>query len=133
MLALHGITPPPTVSFPPYNSRVIMAAPWATTIGPLALNAYHPLSAGSKKNFPKFLGDGKVTIDKHIKAFFAATHILGVGHEDVAVRLFVETLTDSTADWFYHLDDGSITDWNTLRIAFEDRFKTAEDEHALLT
>ena len=29
VLALHGITPPPTISFPPYNSRVIMAAPCA--------------------------------------------------------------------------------------------------------
>ena len=86
-----------------------MAAPWAAATGPLALNAYHPLPAGSRKNFPKFSGDGKVTTDEHIKAFFAATHILGVGHEDVAVRLFVETLTDSAADWFYHLDDGSIT------------------------
>ena len=110
-----------------------MDAPWATTTGPLALNSYHPLPYGSRKNFPKFSGDGKVTIDEHIKAFFAATHILGIGHEDVAIRLFMETLTDSVANWFYHLDDGSITDWNTLSIAFEDRFKAVEDEHALLT
>ena len=45
----------------------------------------------------------------------------------------METLTDSAVDWFYHLDDGSITNWNTLRTAFEARFKTIEDEHALLT
>ena len=75
-----------------------MAAPWATTTGPLAFDAYHPLSSGSRKNFPKFSGDGKVTTDEHIKAFFAATHILGIGHEDVAVRLFIETLTDNVAD-----------------------------------
>ena len=80
MLALRGVTPPPAVNFPPYNSRVIMAAPLASVTGPLALNAYHPLLAGSMKNFPKFSGDGKVTTDEHIKAFFIATHILGVGH-----------------------------------------------------
>ena len=110
-----------------------MAAPWATMTWLLALNSYHPLPSGSRKTFPKFVGDGKVTIDEHIKAFFAATHILSVGHEDVVVRLFVETLTDGVVDWFYHLDDGSITNWNTLRVAFEARFKTAKDEHALLT
>ena len=75
-----------------------MAAPWAAVTRPLALNAYHPLPSGSRKNFPKFSGDGKVTTNEHIKAFFVATHILGIGHEDVAVRLFIETLTDSTAD-----------------------------------
>ena len=95
-----------------------MDAPWVITIGPLALNSYHPLPFGSRKNSPKFLGDGKVTTNEHIKAFFAAAHILGIGHEDVAIRLFVETLTDSATDWFYHLDDGSITDWNTLRTTF---------------
>ena len=79
------------------------------------------------------MSDGKVTIDEHIKAFFAATHILGVAHEDVSIKLFVETLTESAAEWFYHLDDGSITDWDTMRMAFETRFKTVEDEHGLLT
>ena len=75
-----------------------MAAPWAVAIGLLALTGYYPLSAGSRKNFPKFLTDGKVTTDEHIKAFFAATHILGVSHEDVVVRLFVETLTKNVVD-----------------------------------
>ena len=75
-----------------------MAAPWAAATGPLALNSYHLLPSGSRKSFPKFSGDGKVTTDEHIKAFFAATHILDIGHEDVAVRLFVETLTDSATD-----------------------------------
>ena len=75
-----------------------MAPPWATTIGPLALNTYHPLLTGSRKNFPKILGNGKVTTNGHIKSFFESTHILGVGHEDVAVRLFVETLTTSAVD-----------------------------------
>ena len=72
-----------------------MASPWAAAVGPLALVAYHPLPIGSRKNFSKFLGDARVTTAEHIKAFFATTHILGVAHEDVAMRLFVETLTES--------------------------------------
>ena len=63
-----------------------MATPCTATIGPLALVAYHPFPTRSQKNFPKFLGDGKVTTDEQIKGFFAATHILGVAHEDVTVR-----------------------------------------------
>ena len=98
VLALYGITTPPVVNFLSYTIRTIMAAPWATTTRPLALVAYHPLLTDSRKNFLKFLGDGMVTIDEHINASFAATHILGIGHEDVDVRLFVETLTDNVAD-----------------------------------
>ena len=75
-----------------------MDALWAAAVGPLALVAYHLLPAGLQKNFCKFLGDGKVTTDEHIKAFFVATHILGVAHEDVVVRLFVETSTESAID-----------------------------------
>ena len=75
-----------------------MATPWAATTGPLALVAYHPLPSSSRKNFPKFLGDGKITTDEQIKAFFMATHILGVAHEDIVMRLFVETLIESAAD-----------------------------------
>ena len=95
---MNGVTAPPVVNFLPYLAKTIMAAPWATTIGSLAQTSYHPLLAGSRKNFPKFFGDGKVTTYEHIKAFFTATHILGVTHEDIVVRLFVETLTENATN-----------------------------------
>lgn len=52
---------------------------------------------------------GKLLLMNISRPFFVATRILGVSHEDVAIRLFVETLTENAVDWFYHLDDGSIT------------------------
>ena len=94
-MALYRITTPPIVNFLPYVVETIMVAPWAITVVPLALIAYHPLPTSSSKNFTKFSGDGKVTMDKHIKYFFTTTHILGVAHKDVSIRLFVETLTKS--------------------------------------
>ncbi|KAH9326512.1 hypothetical protein KI387_006690, partial [Taxus chinensis] len=84
------------------------------------------------KSFPKFRGDGKVHPDEHIAAFIVACGILGVEHEDVSVRIFVETLQDNVVDWFYHLPVGTITNWNTMTTQFEQRFKPAEDVHALL-
>ena len=65
-----------------------MAIPWAIEIGPLALIGYHPLPSSSRKNFPKFSSDGKLTTDEHIKDFFIVAHILGVVHEEVVVRFF---------------------------------------------
>ena len=88
-----------------------MVSPWAAVTGPLQLVAYYPLPSSSRNNFPKFLGDGKVTTDEEIISFFAVTHILRVAHEDIAIRLFVETLIENTIDWFYHLDDASIIDF----------------------
>lgn len=61
-----------------------------------------------------------------------AVNILEVTHEDVAVRIFVETLTEAIADWFYHLANGVITSWCIMRAYFEAFFKTTKDEHFLL-
>ena len=74
-----------------------MVVTWAVATGPLNFAAYHPLPSSSRKNIPKFLGDGKVTTDEHIRKFFIAINVLGVNHEDVAVWLFVETLTEVAA------------------------------------
>ncbi|KAH9293134.1 hypothetical protein KI387_041663 [Taxus chinensis] len=83
--------------------------PWGNAIGPLALPARHELPRGSRKILPKFDGDGKTSPDDHISAFFAACAVLSVEYEDVAIRLFIETLHDIAADWFHHLPNGCIT------------------------
>lgn len=109
------------------------AGPWGIAFGPLSLTApLHKLPKGTRKNLPKFLGDGFQHLDKHIAAFYIACGVLGVEHEDVSMRLFIETLHGATTDWFYHLPNACITSWVTLRILFEARFKSIEDDHALL-
>lgn len=86
-----------------------------------------------ENSFLSFLYNGIVTTDQHISAFFTASGVLAVQHEDVYVRLFVETLTEAAIEWFGQLPVGSMTSWATLIQAFERRFKTAEDEHFLLS
>ncbi|KAH9315574.1 hypothetical protein KI387_024201, partial [Taxus chinensis] len=76
--------------------------PWGAAIGPLSLTPpLHDLPHGSWKNIPKFNGDGKQHPDEHIASFFVACGVLGVAHEDVSVRLFIETLHGVVAEWFY--------------------------------
>ena len=55
---------------------------------------------GSQKILPKFSSDRKVTTDQHISAFFMASGVLAIQHEDVSVHLFVETLTEAAIEWF---------------------------------
>lgn len=50
----------------------------------------------------------------------------------MVVRLFVQTMTEVAANWFYNLPNGDIPNWQDLKTNFEARFKLAEDKHSLL-
>ncbi|KAH9301116.1 hypothetical protein KI387_012699, partial [Taxus chinensis] len=96
--------------------------PWGIAIGPLSLTPpLHELPHGSRKNIPKFNGDGKQHPDEHIAYFFVACGVLGVAHEDVSLfELFIETVARcSSSEWFYHLPNACITNWATMRTRFE--------------
>lgn len=89
--------------------NMALPTPWRVAIKPLNLGSWlHDLPKGSRKIIPKFRGDGKVTLEEHIDAFFVAFSILGVQHEDIVIRLFVESLTDDANEWFCHLPNATI-------------------------
>lgn len=102
--ALPIITPLRFV-IPHFHSHIMaVQGPWGNDFGPLNLTPpLHELPRNSRKNFPKFYGDGKVHPDEHIVAFSIACGVIGVEFEDVVVRLFVETLQGAATYWFYHL------------------------------
>lgn len=107
--------------------------PWGAIVGPLNLGLnLNPLPKGTRDHLPKFSGDGKITVDKNLNAFNVACGIIVVQHEDVAIRLFVQTLTRVAIDWFYHLPNSVSANWQDLKTRFEARFKVAKDEHSLL-
>lgn len=107
--------------------------PWGAAIGPLNLGLnLNPLPKCARDHLPKFSGDGTVTVDEHLNAFSVPCGVIMVQHKDVAIKLFVQTLTWVAADWFYHLPNSVITTWQDLKTRFEARFKVAEDEHSLL-
>lgn len=84
--------------------------PWGNAFGSLGLALpLHALPEGSRKNFPKFFGDGQQHPNEHVVVFYIACGVHSVEHEDVFVRLFVETLQGVAADWFYHLAPHAIT------------------------
>lgn len=117
---------------PPVMGQLVM---WGVAIGPLAFGAgaqLHDLPRGLGKVIPKFIGYGKVSPDEHMRAFFVSSSILAIQHEDVSMRLFVESLIDVVADLFYSLPNGSINNWAALRTRFEDKFKFVEDDQVLV-
>lgn len=69
---LHGIALPLSVSIQAVtqNTRLAtMAIPWGNAIGPLNLIENHDLPKASRKNFPRFNGDGSVSAKQHLSAF----------------------------------------------------------------
>ena len=73
--------------------------PWGQNIGPLNLGVNPaPLPKGATQVLPKFSGDGKISTKDHLSAFHLACAIIRVPTQEVAVRLFVKTLTDASAD-----------------------------------
>ena len=98
----------PLQVIPPPNMAVNQ--PWGQNIGLLNLGVNPtPLPKGATKVLPKFNGDGKISTEDHLSAFHLACAVISVPTQEVAVRLFVRTLTDAAADWFNHLPHHSIT------------------------
>ncbi|KAH9306804.1 hypothetical protein KI387_011208, partial [Taxus chinensis] len=57
--------------------------PWGGNTSPLALTQpLHELPRGSRKNFPKFRGDGSQLPEEHVATFISACSVLGVEDED---------------------------------------------------
>jgi hypothetical protein len=51
----------------------------------------HDLPKNYIKNLPKFMGEGDLTAAEHINFFDQFVDILGLEHEDIYLRLFVQT------------------------------------------
>lgn len=136
-LTLSGTVTPSLFNPQPLNfSLPVMAQnqPWGAQVGPLDLTNFNlqALPKGAREVLPKFSGDGKVSSSDHINDFNTACIVIGVGIEDVAIHLFIQTLIKTTTYWFHHFPNGSITTWNGMGKTFMACFKAANDAHFLL-
>jgi len=77
----QGPAPPPRVF-------VKVAARYTPLVLPVPL---HDLPENYIIFFPKFTGEGDLTAAEHINFFDQFTNILGIEHEDVYLRLLVQT------------------------------------------
>jgi hypothetical protein len=61
-----------------------------------------------QKYMPKFIGEGDVTIEEHIEAFYSYAENLNIEDTDVWTRVFVQSLDDHARKWFKELPASSI-------------------------
>jgi ribonuclease HI len=102
---------------PPLNRMdAIVAARYAPLILPHPMN---PLPAGDYlKYMPKFTGEGDITAEEHLAAFYSYADNLNIENEDVWMRVFVQSLDGEVRKWFRGLAPGSIAGIEALDSAF---------------
>jgi ribonuclease HI len=102
---------------PPLNRMdAIVAARYAPLILP---NPMNPLPAGDYlKYMPKFTGEGDITAEEHLAAFYSYADNLNIENEDVWMRVFVQSLDGEVRKWFRGLAPGSMAGIEALDSAF---------------
>jgi hypothetical protein len=67
---------------------------------------------------PKFTGEGNVTVEEHLAAFYSYADNLNIENEDAWMRVFVQSLDGEVRKWFRGLPPGSIVGIEALDSAF---------------
>jgi hypothetical protein len=78
--------------------EAIIAARYAPLVLPQPLNAL--LADGYLKQLPKFIGEGDITAEEHLEAFYRFTDDNAIMHADVWMRIFVHSLQGEDRKWF---------------------------------
>jgi hypothetical protein len=93
--------PPPLMKM-----QQILAARYAPIILP---NPVSSVPTGNyHKYMPKFTGEGDVSVEENIEAFYSYAENLNIEEEDVWTRVFVQSLDGHARKWFKELPAGSI-------------------------
>jgi hypothetical protein len=115
---------------PPPRIFTKVAARYMPLVLPVPL---HDLPENYIKNLPKFIGEGDLIATKHINLFDQFADILGLEHEDVYSRFFVQTFEGQVRTWFRSLPAGSILSYDALEDAFLRQWGERKDHLYYLT
>jgi hypothetical protein len=114
-------SPPPNIPMvgenPPMTKmEAIIAARYAPLLLPQPLNTLP--ADGYLKKLPKFTGEGDITAEEHLEAFYIFTDDHVIMHADVWMRIFVHSLEGEARKWFRALPPGSINGIEALDNTF---------------
>jgi hypothetical protein len=109
-IPMAGVNPPRT------RMEDIIAARYAPLVLPQPLNALP--ADGYLKQLPKFTGEGDITAEEHLEAFYSFTDDNVIMHADVWMSIFVHSFQGEARKWFKALPPGSIDGIEALDNAF---------------
>jgi hypothetical protein len=94
----------------------IVVARYAPLILPHPMNPFP--ARDYLKYMPKFIGEGNITVEEHLAAFYSYADNLNIGDEDVWMRVFVQSVDGEVRKWFRVLAPVSIARIEALDNAF---------------
>jgi hypothetical protein len=110
-------TPTPKIENMVVNRMdAIVAARYAPLILPQVMYAFPPNDY--MKYFPRFNGEGGVTIEENLSSFYSFADNFNVEHADVWMRLFVQSLDGEARKWFRSFPPNSIAGIEALDDTF---------------
>jgi hypothetical protein len=95
---------------------VIIAARYAPLVLPVVLHALP--TTDYMKYLPRYNGEGEITVEEHLVAFYSFADNFNIDYSDVWMRLFVQSLDGEVRKWFRSLPPASIADIEVLDEAF---------------
>jgi hypothetical protein len=95
---------------------VIIAARYAPLVLPVVLHALP--TTDYMKYLPRYNGEGEITVEEHLVAFYSFADNFNIDYSDVWMRLFVQSLDGEVRKWFRSLPPASIADIEALYEAF---------------
>jgi hypothetical protein len=93
----------------------------------------HQLPTLPQGVLPTFSGDGVMDPKIHMDLFLNMCEIHLVEHDDVMVRLFLQTLTGLAYEWYMSLPSRSISSFDDLEAMFLTMYAPPVAYHTLLT
>jgi hypothetical protein len=106
----------------------------ATRYAPLVLPAnLHDLPDNYLKMLPKFNGESENTTVEHLSFFDEFADMFGLEHEDVYMRLFVQTFEGEVRIWFKGLPPNSLDSYDALETTFLRQWGEKKDHLYYLT
>jgi hypothetical protein len=81
---------------------------------------------------PNFSGSNVITIKDHLNAFLKFVDNMEIEHEDVVMKMFLQTLEGDAQAWYKALQEGSINGWDSFQTKFTERWANKQDNSYLL-
>jgi hypothetical protein len=116
---MAGPNPPMT------RMEVIIATRYTPLLLPQPLNAL-PVD-GYLKQLAKFMGEGDITAEEHLESFYSFTDDHVIMHEDVWMRIFIQSLKGEAGKWFRTLPPRSVNGIKALDNAFSRQWGDKKD------
>jgi hypothetical protein len=94
----------------------IIATRYAPLVLPVVLHALP--TTNYMKYLPRYNGEGEITVEEHLVAFYSFADNFNIDYSDVWMRLFVQSLDGEVRKWLRSLPLASIVDIEALDEAF---------------